>query len=489
MGNTYLENRYDEKGRVIEQKLAGDACYTFTYDEKTRTNTVTDEQNNTSTHYTYDNRKDIILIKYPDGSEVKRETDKYGNLAKCTDRCGAVTTYEHDINGNLLRSKEPSGLITYYEYENGMNTKVWDNSGRHTTFTYDIKGNVTERRTLLDNDTGKENVITFEYDVYGRILKTIENDDVITLYDYEGTFPRTCRITAPNGIVTTQNYDTAGRLIEKNTEGIKETYTYTEYNKLKTYTDSEGGRTTYYYDDAWRLVKKVSPSQNWTGTIEDAGIIYEYDIMDRLISETDECGRKTEYKRSTNGDVVSIRKCGTKENYMEESIIYSYDINHNLIRKQTGSLGAESYENDACGRVIRKCLYAEKDGYIYERDTAGRITEVKDPYGNITDKYKYDLHGNVICHIHSPKVLKKLAEAEDTGKDTSVYPGDIYTYNAVGQMTTKNELLSIEADGTSLYSITTYVYDDFGQLIVEKTYAEPQSDTEMPQGESRTIRI
>ncbi|MDE6232171.1 MAG: hypothetical protein K2M60_02310, partial [Lachnospiraceae bacterium] len=162
---------------------------------------------------------------------------------------------------------------------------------------------------------------------------------------------------------------------------------------------------------------------------------------------------------------------------------------HNLIRKQTGSLGAESYENDACGRVIRKCLYAEKDGYIYERDTAGRITEVKDPYGNITDKYKYDLHGNVICHIHSPKVLKKLAEAEDTGKDTSVYPGDIYTYNAVGQMTTKNELLSIEADGTSLYSITTYVYDDFGQLIVEKTYAEPQSDTEMPQGESRTIRI
>ncbi|MDE6233730.1 MAG: hypothetical protein K2M60_10365, partial [Lachnospiraceae bacterium] len=52
LGNTYLENRYDEKGRVIEQKLAGDACYTFTYDEKTRTNTVTDEQNNTSTHYT-----------------------------------------------------------------------------------------------------------------------------------------------------------------------------------------------------------------------------------------------------------------------------------------------------------------------------------------------------------------------------------------------------------------------------------------------------
>lgn len=383
-GCTYIENTYDEKGRVTEQKTAGKKAYTFTYNEETKTNTITEEESGAATAYTYDKRYDVIKIKYPDGSEEKTETDQYGNPSKHTDRCGAETTYEYDQKGNLIKEKAPSGLITYYEYENGRNTKIKDNSGRQTTIRYDENGNITEKRTLLDSKTKKENITQTEYDSYGRITKITENETAVTTCSYKNTFPRPCSITDPEGTTTILKYDTAGRLAEKNTEGEKETYTYTEYNKIKTYTDAEGGTTSYYYDEAWRMVKEVTPALNRTGTEKDSGKTYGYDEMDRLITETDESGRTTRYKRNTYGDIIRVRKCGTEENAVPktdssaESITYEYDICHRIIKKQAGKYGCEKYIYDNCGRIIEKSIQTFQEepektgaGYIYERDKAG----------------------------------------------------------------------------------------------------------------------
>ncbi|MBD5135470.1 MAG: RHS repeat protein [Lachnospiraceae bacterium] len=438
-GCTYLENWYDDSHRVIRQQIADGGEYTYTYDEKNRTNTITEVKNNSTTTYEYNKSYDITCIKYPDGSEEKRKLDKYGNISEETDRCGAVTTYTYDIKGNLLVKKEPSGLITRYEYGMEGSAKTWDNAGRHTTYKRDENGNITEERKLI-GETGEESVTEYEYDGYGRTTQKKENGRT-TKYKYSGTFPYPVMVTSPDGTETRQGYDDAGRLSEKTTEDKTEKYRYTEYNKIETYTDGEGGVTEYKYDKSWRLIEIIRPGQ-------EKGEQYGYDCMDRLIAEEDACGRKNIYKRNAYGDITEIRKCGTKEpdatedcnaiksnynvmksnynaiknNCMGESITYEYDNCHRIIKKNVGTYGSETYRYDSCGRIVGKTVsevgrHEENNrGYEYTRDKSGRVISVKDPYENITDAYTYDLHGNVKKHIHSTAVLKAMAEA--TGTDS-----------------------------------------------------------------------
>ena len=79
-----------------------------------------------------------------------------------------------------------------------------------------------------------------------------------------------------------------------------------------------------------------------------------------------------------------------------------------------------------------------------------------------------------------------MAEAGGTAEEDR-YPGDIYTYNETGLMMSKKELLAITKECTILYCINIYRYDTDRNLITEKTYAEPQSDTDAPKGRARTI--
>ncbi|MBD5136986.1 MAG: hypothetical protein HDT39_13620 [Lachnospiraceae bacterium] len=493
-GCTYLENEYDDSHRIKKQTITDGETYIYTYDEKNRTNTIKEQENGAVTTYIYDRNKEITCIKYPDGSEEKIKTDDYSNISEETDRCGAVTAYTYDIMGNLLVKKEPSGLITHHEYTENCLTKTWDNAGRQTKYKYDGNCNLTEKRVLTDEKTGKEYITLYGYDSYGRITEKRENERT-TSFRYTETFPKPVLITSPDGTETRLKYDTAGRLKEKTTENITEKYTYTQYNKLKTYTDGEGNKTTYNYDECWRLAEIIKPAQK-------KGETYRYDSMDRPVSHTDECGRVTIYRRNAYGDIIQIIKCGVEEdiqdhynaiNCMEESITYEYDTCHRIIKKQIGKYGHETYNYDKCGRITGKTQNSYNNeneqpdsGYRYKRDNAGRITEATDPYGNITDAYSYDLYGNVKKHIHSPAILKEMAEMGETAENDR-YPGDIYSYNALGLMTSKKELLTLTKEGKPLYCINKYTYDTDGNLIIEKTYTEPQPDTDTPYGKARKI--
>ena len=507
LGCTYLYNRYDWEGRVIRQELAGGGCYDFSYDDAARTVTFRCPETGAETRYIHDGRMDITCVCYPDGTTEEMETDRWGNICRKKDRCGAVTTYTHDIRGHLLARREPSGLVLQQEYDGDHLVRQWDNTGRSVRYRHDARGNITETRILLDAATGQEAVTTCRYDDRGRLLRTSENDTAVTEYRYTGSFPKPAEILEPDGTRTCLVYDPAGRLAERTAGDITERYTYTEYNKIRTYTDGEGGTTAYYYDEAWRLVKTVRPEQNRTGTAEDAGEQYAYDGMDRLTAVTDACGRRTGYQRNSDGAVVQERRFGGNRE-TEESIRYDYDRCGNRLRKHTGTYGCERYFYDACGRLVKKVPAGGYDdaaddgpGYTYGRDRAGRITEVRDPYGTLTDHYTYDLHGNVTCHRHHFDRLRVEAgqtgrpAAEDgtdgAGSPGSVFsverwPGDCYTYDTAGRMTRKLELLDVR-EGIPRYAVTTYSYDASGHLLRDCTYKEPQTGTGNFRGAVRIV--
>ncbi len=509
MGCTYLQNRYDEKDRVTEQLLADGSRYLFRYDEDTCTNTFLVPETGAATAYTYDERMDIVCVVYPDGSRETTELDAYGYRSRRTDRCGAVTAYTHDSRGHLLSLRTPSGRITRWEYDGNRLVKTWDNAGRMTRYQYDERGNRTEERTLLDSGSGQERVVSFCHDGMGRITRQVENETLVTRFRYRGNLPGPSEIETPDGTVTRLDYDPAGRLAAATTGEITERYTYTEYNKIRTHTDGEGGTTSYYYDAGWRLVKTVRPEENQTGTMEDAGETREYDAMDRLVAVTDACGRKTGYRRNACGDVTEERRYGGAE-AVEETIYYEYDSCRNLVRERKGRYGWVRYRYDSCGRMTGKipaaCYDAEADagpGYAFERDPAGRILTVRDPYGRLTDHYTYDLHGNVVCHRHhfgasgKPEDLTEMQpsgipEAGGLGQQNGTfsperYPGDLYRYNAAGQMTEKMELLSVHPEGTVQYGVTRYSYDAYGRLTGEQAWAEPQPDPQQLRGAVRRV--
>lgn len=141
------------------------------------------------------------------------------------------------------------------------------------------------------------------------------------------------------------------RIIERETEKGVEKYEYTPYNKIKTYQDREGAKTSFYYDNSWRLIKKVTGENNKKGIIEDKGETYTYDDMDRLKSKTDETGKTIKYKRNTNGDI-------TEETLNGKTVYrYEYDKNFNIIKKyiyieEKTYIEKNSY--NACGEMIKK---------------------------------------------------------------------------------------------------------------------------------------
>ena len=490
-GTTYLYNEYDEKGRVKSQRLTDGSFTSYEYDDVNRTNTYRDEVNNITIKYVYDERKDIVEEIFEDGTSIKTIMSKEGFIEEKISRNGARTRYKYDEYGHILMKDEPSGLITEYVYENKNLKEVSDNEGRREEHTYDENGNVL----ISKIETGKNSsgnklylIKNFAYDTKGRLLRVTENDVIKEEYIYEEANGNPVEVRK-NGETFKKNiYDECLRIISIETEQGVETYEYTEYNKIKKYVNSEGEQKSFYYDNAWRLIKKVKSDNNKSYTIEDKGEKYIYDDMDRLISIEDETGRTVSYIRNTNGDI-------TEEIRAEKTVVtYDYDKDFNVIRRHIyveDKTYTERYFYDADGEMIRKVLPSDYDikiddgaAFEYKRDRAGRVIEVYNPEGYITDTYTYDKRGNVLVHKHSFNKKNDELNAFIKSKDNA---GDLYKYDVQGKMTEKRQLIEIKENGQLLYNVTRYIYNAKEELIKEYTYLDAYTDEEEPNGEARVV--
>ena len=260
-GCTYITNQYDEKSRVTIQHLSDGGLIKFSYNEKEKTNTCIDEINNITTKYTYDEKLDITKITYEDGTTETTDLDENGLIIKKTDREGAATYYTRDIYGHIITKEEPSGLITSYTYDKNNIIKITDNEGRKETYTYDSRNNITHETKLLEKqENGKEKILEkhYTYDKKGRLIKIEKNGITETEYKYTDNHNRPSEERKSTGETIKRKYDKYLRTTEKETADGTEKYSYTPYNKIKTQETPKKGKTSYYYDKAWRQIKKVT---------------------------------------------------------------------------------------------------------------------------------------------------------------------------------------------------------------------------------------
>ena len=254
----------------------------------------------------------------------------------------------------------------------GKLTEFIDPVGRQTSLTYDA--NQIDVAAITQTSLGGPLAIAqFMYNSQHRPLTYTDPAGQKTNYAYNGAGQLTS-LTDPLGETTTYNYNSTGELTSIiNANGkTAALFTYDEFDRVATYTDSEGWRVSYDYDPADRLIQATYPDgTNDQYTYSKLDLVsykdrqghiwsYAYDDDRRLTAITDPLGNKTKYAYYENGTLesltdpnghttlwdIDIQSRPTAKHYADGTeTTYTYEFTTSRLNAVTDALGqVKSYQ-------------------------------------------------------------------------------------------------------------------------------------------------
>ena len=387
------------------------------------------------TCFEYDGRR-LVGVVYDDGSKETMEYDVSGNITKKTDSEGNEWSFVYDAAGRKVKEIDPRGNSTVYEYDSmDRVTRIINADGDERQFKYSETGKVTR---VIDFDGSSEE---WNYDEMEQINSHLDKDGHMTEYMYDkmnhvievrlpngGIIRNTydergnrTSVTDPEGKVTRYDYDQDGRVIGRESGGLKEQFTYDPCGRMISISENgntksverdangnvtalihaNGSRFEYVFDAAGQCVLRRDPRGKESR--------YEYDNRRRLaaIIENDSIRRKFTYY--SNGKVKRVEY--SNGSYMD----YSYDAALNLIERRYSNGYSIRFEYDSLNRCV--CM-SDSNGQKYESvyDKVGNVIKRTDGAGTV---YQYTYSNN-----------KKLLSVTDP-LDTVTR----YSYNCFGKMT------------------------------------------------------
>ncbi|MCI9072661.1 MAG: hypothetical protein HFH80_07615, partial [Lachnospiraceae bacterium] len=490
-GSRYIENQYDEKGRITRQGFTSGVYQTFTYDDVNRRSIIYYSENGKTEIYEYNDQLLMDRILYDDGAcEIYEYSDDNMKTGE-TSRLGLKKEWTYDSFGRVIREQSPDGYEVRHAYdENHDLARTWDTDGRETRYTYDQAHNRILMQEKIDDQQWRQTEKAYDY--RGRCI--LERDALgnETRKEYEANRAYPSRVTTPKGEETTYSYDTVGRRMSvSNSYGTVE-MAYNSRNFVTSRTDGEGYTSHKFYDRMGNLTAYYPPVQ-WDK--KEGGYEYRRDFLERVVDTISPLREHQRVFRNFDGDItnkihpVSYAQMGDNG----EGTRYEYDSYGNCIRIRYPDGGVERRFYDADGNLVKQVQPESYDavtddgaGYRYAYDACGRLTQVWDPEGNILHTYEYNGNGQII------------REVDGEGKET------LYTYNSLGwkireQIKVKDAKAGSSSESVSgscaevvgghgenkgqpLYRVIVYVYDKqgnkveeaYGQQEVEKD-GEPES--------------
>lgn len=389
----------------------------------------------------------------------------------------------------------------YYFEKNGLLKAVEDKNGNTTRLTYD------EDYKLESITTPSGKLFIIECDDEGRItaIRLPNHDAIYYGYNYEGYL---VSVTDENGNETRYEYDEKGRMVSfYDGEGNKViTNTYDDqdrvilqedalgnkaqinyYDGYNESVDNNGNKTTYYYDDKFRVTKVVKPDGNYEEYTydDDNNLKTQRGAMGRVITfEYDDKGNKTQEKR-WDGKTRSFTYDGqnnlrTSQDFNGNTTIMDYDDKGNLLEVERPDGTDIKYTYDSHGQVL---TIRDPEGNLTENEYSGAdITSVKDPKGNIFN-YLYNPMGKIITIEDPMSKLSRLAYSPRGELLNTLLPDSSiteYGYDAKG-----NNTETIDGEGNAVkfeYDLmdrlkevedplgnkTQYTYDANGNKLEEK---------------------
>lgn len=469
----HIITRYDESGRTLSTE-------TFSY--KTSKGKV-DGGQDTSTgdriNYSYDKNGRSIKVIGPSGRETINEYDKKGNVITKKQKINGndyqVNRYKYDIQSRIIEETllvETSDLDTNYirniEFDSEYSTKVkaktsytYYNNGQLRTKT-DANGNSNTIEYDLDNKPVKKidalnNATFYKYDYNGNLLEEKNAKGKSTHYEYD-SMNRLIRKKAPSAdggfAVTRYIYDVMGNLVkqiepnsyisEKDTPELADSmegmsYTYDNMNRRTSTILPDGNAIEYIkYDALGNVIKRVD-GLRFNGSIDTSpGTSYEYDAAGNVIKTTNALG----YSKKNEYDILGRMVKNTDER--GNSTVYFYNSDGTLARTVYADGGEISYTYDLLGRMTSLTnQLGNSTNYSYSSFN-GKNSE-KDEYGN-TLEFKTDLLGNIVA-------------LKDKGGSISYS-----NYDEIGRLIKKRIPIEKDSSGTVFYSVETYTYDEVGNI-------------------------
>ncbi len=374
----HQNNKYDEQGRVIEEKSGSYTIKyvyggTGMYPNKLTSKTLYDASGKLQSVSTYG---------YDEYGRVSRE-DRMGSSKN-----GFRTEYEYNENGEVGKvsywiSKEDVTVSVNYLYDCygnkteitcGGNTvwKLKKNSGKEICL--ELGGNGLESKSLFDDAGrlssrsvlwrgGAVNSLTYSYDSStGNMKSRTGMLNKTETFDYDSS-DRLTLYRSLDGRPQTVDYFGNGNICEKTDLGTYR-YEYSSKPHCLTQLDNEEGacsldtREISYYDN-WRTVKQISD--------KESGYVMRF--------EYDEDGNRNWSKLTKNGTLV-------------REIEYSGNIEHVKTNKEDEYfvyLGNNLLYHYNCH--ISECLYLCTDHL-------GSVIKIMDDYAGVQFSAKYDAWGN-----------------------------------------------------------------------------------------------
>lgn len=361
---------------------------------------------------------------------TQTQYDMYGNKTKLTDANNHATTYTYGVTDSTFTYPEKitnaKNHTTSYVYNLGTGnlTSMTNPNGTVTTYEYDIFGRKTKE--IQDGDTSSFPTMSYQYFLDGNApegtlisKRVIANlGDSLNSYTFVDGFGRTIQTRSDSEdqskqIVSDTWYDTVGRI-------AKVSIPHADTLATTFVTPVAGIGTTQKNYDAIDRIKTVINPDNTTQSV-----IYDH----WTTTSTDENGNTKKQYLNAFGKIAQIDERNGSSTYVTK---YSYNAKDDV----TSIINAN-------GTPV---------SIVY--DSMGRKKQQTDPDLG-TWKYEYDGVGNMIKQTDARAIVTQKTYDELNRVKTIDYPTDtdvLYAYD-IGKIGTLSSIN--DASG-----ITTFTYDN-----------------------------
>jgi YD repeat-containing protein len=382
-------------------------------------------------------------------ADVTTYTDMLGRQFKTVYADGTYSQNYYNSKGQVYKQVSPGGMINLTEYD--ALGRVYRNAvDMNRNGVIDANDEITVYAYSYSTRNGKNVSVSTVSRVVGtdsKVLSVSENsvdglDAWVTVngltshtsVSYNGNGNVQTTATNPDGSssITTSVYGktiTVQQYNNDNTPGNLVTYTYDEFNRVASITETYGATTvnsTVYSD-------YNANGQPGTVTVNGRATTYVYDNMGRRTSVTSPGGRSIYYEYYPTGELKKIHGADT---YTQ---VYAYDALGRMSTlttyKDASTPQITSWVYNNRGFMTGK-NYADGNGVAYDYNADGQLT-LRTWARGITTAYTYDNAGR------------------QTGIDYSDFTPDVgYTYDWMG-----NPVTVTDATGTHVF---TYDYATAG---------------------------
>ncbi|MCR6477814.1 RHS domain-containing protein [Variovorax sp. ZS18.2.2] len=393
-----LSYQWDPLGRLVQLQNENNSRYQFKYDPVGRLLEETGFDGKL-TKYRYEETSGVLAEVAEAGQVTRLAFDPLGRLVE-REAAAQTETFAYDGNGRLIEARNQDAKLQWFYDPAGNLTREHhaDLARGHTAIWQHRYNELNQRVGSTRPDGHTQEWLTYgSGHVHGLLL---DGQDILGLE--RDDLHREVGRQQHNGVVQTQTYDPAGRLLEQQIArttkpagapsatgtaavSIRRSYHYDKAGQLTGIGDSRRGRLDYRYDPVGRLLEAQSqmgkevfafdPAGNIGNPVPDnrsgaeafqpmtlareqrVGHATVGKLLDNLLK--DYAG--TTYKYDERGNLVERIKNGRKT-------AFSWDGFNRMISAKSEE-GTTSFRYDPMGRRIAKASGARETVFGWDGDT------------------------------------------------------------------------------------------------------------------------